>query len=297
MNLVVIFKILYYLLFLLWPLLAYGIFRLYKKFSWSWLFIVCLSTLVIWSGFFEPRLLTVNNWKMDLSHEEKLSEPLKVIFISDLHFSLVNRPHFMRRVAKRINELQPDVVLLGGDYVYYENKARLDSDFDFLNDISAVKLAVLGNHDRGLPGDDLSPDLSKILIDHGVIIIERDGYYFEKEGHEIFFWGIGDLWTSPVFYESIKGVSDADIVVAVSHNPDIAYFLPRRPDLLISGHTHGGQVRIPWLYELMIPSNYGFNRGIYIVNNFKVLVSSGLGTIGLPFRFLDIPVIEALEIY
>jgi hypothetical protein len=87
-------------------------------------------------------------------------------------------------------------------------------------------------------------------------------------------------------------------LLSLTHNPDLAYQYPTnsQADITISGHTHGGQIRLPWVYKLVIPSDYFFDAGLYQVGNYPVFVSSGLGVVGLPMRFFRFPEINVLEL-
>ncbi|MFH1514360.1 MAG: phosphohydrolase, partial [bacterium] len=86
--------------------------------------------------------------------------------------------------------------------------------------------------------------------------------------------------------------------IVLAHNPDTVYEFPEgvNVDLVLSGHTHGGQIRIPFLYKTQIPTIHPFDKGLYNVNDIPVYVTSGIGMIGLPFRFLIPPQIEILEL-
>ncbi|HEX2953396.1 MAG TPA: metallophosphoesterase, partial [Bacillota bacterium] len=105
--------------------------------------------------------------------------------------------------------------------------------------------------------------------------------------------GVGDYFTDFQYIEPTVGdVTAHDFVILVSHNPDYIETLhTRKIDLMLSGHTHGGQVTVFGLWAPRIPSRYGqkFRTGVIRMNHIELLVSNGVGTEGLPIRFFARP--------
>jgi predicted MPP superfamily phosphohydrolase len=113
--------------------------------------------------------------------------------------------------------------------------------------------------------------------------------------------GLGSHWAREDDVSVLDTYSKEDNLIVLTHNPDTTLdYLPHHyPDLTVAGHTHGGQVRIPYLYHKMIPvrGDILWNQGLYHIEDEQVFVSSGIGEIGLPLRFLIPPSIDILELY
>jgi hypothetical protein len=109
--------------------------------------------------------------------------------------------------------------------------------------------------------------------------------------------GLGDRFAGKDDPGPLDGAPRDRPVIVVAHNPDSAMQLkPGSAALVVSGHTHGGQIRIPGLYRYVIPTEHPFDRGLHGFGPVPVFVTAGLGEVGLPMRFLNPPVIDVLEL-
>ena len=109
------------------------------------------------------------------------------------------------------------------------------------------------------------------------------------------------MWAEDDELTLLNDYSKEDNLVVLTHNPDttLDYKTNHYPDLTLAGHTHGGQVRIPYLYKKIIPvrGDVPWDQGLYKFKEHKVFVTSGIGEIGLPLRFLIPPAIDIIELY
>jgi len=213
------------------------------------------------------------------------------VFISDLHYG----PYFgvdrVRYVVDLVNSLEPDYIVLGGDYVSagddwdYSSAKPVFDELKRLNQVS--KYGVLGNHDHWFnraASEDGLRYAGVMLIDNACVNL--------SEGIRL--CGVGDLWEDTQFVE--EGV--ANYTVVVSHNPDYAEELAGEDvDLVLSGHNHGGQVTFFGLWAPYLPSDYGQKYRAGLVDNGfnKVYVTRGAGQ-GLPLRFFARPEITVLTL-
>ena len=95
----------------------------------------------------------------------------------------------------------------------------------------------------------------------------------------------------------LNKINKEKLSIVLTHNPDSIYEFPKTDvDLVIAGHTHGGQIRLPFIYKYAIPCKYDFDKGFYYLRNMNIFVSPGLGMVGLPFRFLMPPEIDVLNV-
>lgn len=291
----------YYGSYLAFPLLFFLIWR-YKKSSKKSIFRVLfiLSSLLIYVRFIEPNFINTKYFDVDINKGR--GESMKVVLISDLHIGLYKDRFFLSRVVKKINKIEPDFVLVAGDLTYRLSEDKLEKELEVLAGLRAKTFIITGNHDAGISGEGFALDdvTNKIVtftkkyknlkeIDNQMVTVDF-------QGEKINFIGLSDIWQGRTDFQLLDLIKDEDINFVLSHNPDSVYEFSRPVDLVLSGHTHGGQVRIPFLYEKVIPSDYGFDRYFYNIKGSKVFVSPGLGMVGLPFRFLMPPEIDILNI-
>ncbi|MEI7620686.1 MAG: metallophosphoesterase [Candidatus Falkowbacteria bacterium] len=223
---------------------------------------------------------------------------LKVIVVSDLHLGLFSSEVKLKRAVKRINELEGDLVLIPGDFVFKLPVEKF-SEFSELKNIKLPLAVVLGNHDNGRPrGTDVSTELVAALTSNGIRVIDNKVWDLEIKGKKIKVVGLNDYYSNDANFMLLRKDSPDQLLISLTHNPDTSYQYPTnsQADITISGHTHGGQIRLPWLYKSAIPSDYSFDAGLYHVGNYPVFVSSGFGTVGLPMRFFRLPEINVLEL-
>lgn len=217
-------------------------------------------------------------------------EGLRIAYISDIHYGTFLNDQRLNDLIGRVNALEPDLILLGGDYA--ENS---DGALQFWQKKPAFQpriatLAVFGNHDRTLPEENFLP-IQKAMKAAGVIPLVNDVYLLEKEGNTIAFAGIDDYYNGYPDPERLSQLSqDADFIVFLPHTPDVfpeLFSLPQPPffDLALCGHTHGGQV-VFFGYAPKTSTDCGnrYRSGWYHENGTDILVSNGVGTSDLPVR-------------
>jgi uncharacterized protein len=155
--------------------------------------------------------------------------------------------------------------------------------------------AVLGNHDWRAVGDRMWRALSRA----GVDVLENRAVRLPGAAGSFWVGGVGDLrWRVPDIRRTLADVPAHEPVLLLAHDPDVFPHVPERVSLTLSGHTHGGQVAIPLLRRPMLPSAYGetYARGLVIEDGRHLLVSSGIGTSGLPIRLLAPPEVLVLTL-
>lgn len=243
-----------------------------------------LLILFIWGFFIEPNLLTLKRYKV-----ESLAGK-KIVFVSDFHIGKKDLKR-LRKIVKTINEQKPDLVLSGGDYVKGHtgrHSMPVEKIAEELEKIDAPIVTVLGNHDINF--DKFS--VKNALEQKGIKVI--DNSFVNIDGISIA--GVGGKRVNP---EQIKlALENADgVTILISHTPDVYYDVKEDVDLILAGHVHGGQVRVPFLGALICPSKYGtkFSCGDFKETQNRMIVTKGLGTSLLTVRFYDIPEIVVIE--
>ncbi len=291
----VVLWLIVYLSYLAFPLLVWLVYWANKKRRSLYLVWAFFILLFIYARFVEPNLIKVDYEKINLDGK---GQGLKVIVAGDFHIGLFSSQAKLKRIVDRINTLDADLVLIPGDFVF---KLPLD-DFSEFKELEKIKLplaVVLGNHDYGRPrGTDVSAELISALEADGIRVIDNQTENLVIKGRTIKLVGLSDYYNNNADFKLLQKDTPDQLLISLTHNPDILYQYPTssEADLTIAGHTHGGQIRLPWLYKLAIPSDYGFDAGLYQIGRYPVFVSSGLGTVGLPMRFLRRPEINVLEL-
>ncbi len=228
----------------------------------------------------------------------------RIILLTDIHRSWYFSQSRVASLVDRVNGLEPDLVVLGGDYVY-KNTDYEASCFVELSRLEAPLgcFAVLGNHDYGEHDDRRGENPSKAVeavADAGITLLDNQAIWIEKAGAQIRLGGVEDKQTgNPEVGPTIEEASADDFILLVSHNPDVAEELPKGTiDLMLSGHTHGGQITFFGLWAPSIPSSYGqkYRTGAIVTETTTVIVSNGIGTIFPPLRFFAPPQIVEITL-
>jgi predicted MPP superfamily phosphohydrolase len=250
-----------------------------------------LFPLAFWSVGVEPDRLVVVTTEIAPPRWPAELDGLRVVALSDLH---AGSPHVdlakLARVAALANEQRPDLVVLLGDYVIHgvvggsfitpEAAAR---------ELKALRArigvyAVLGNHDHWLG----AAQVRQAFAAAGIPVIDDEAVSVGDEGRELWLLGIRDVWSGwPDVPALMRKVPEGRPLLALTHNPDIFPFLPPAVDLLLAGHTHGGQVSLPLLGAPLVPSSFGqrYARGSVVEDGRHLFVTPGIGTSILPVRF------------
>jgi predicted MPP superfamily phosphohydrolase len=138
------------------------------------------------------------------------------------------------------------------------------------------------------------------LAGAGIPVLENDALALDAAGGRVHVAGLADLrFRRPDVARALAGIPAGEPVIALAHDPDVFPFVPARVALTVSGHTHGGQVAIPYLRTPFVPSRHGerFARGHIVEHGRHLVVGAGLGTSGLPVRLLAPPELLVLELH
>ena len=203
----------------------------------------------------------------------------RIAFISDLHYRSLFKEKGLANLVKLLNSQHADALLIGGDL--HEGCEYVQH---ILAALSGVKTpmgtyVVLGNNDYEACYDDIVRELQK----YGMHLLEHKVDTLRRDGEEILIAGVRNPFnlkkngTSPTL-----GLSPDDFVILLTHTPDYAEDVPiTNTDLVLAGHTHGGQVTLFGLYAPIIPSHYGkrFRTGLkYNSHHIPMIITNGIGT-------------------
>lgn len=225
---------------------------------------------------------------------------VRIVFLTDIHHGLFFSQDRVKKLVKRVNDMQPDIIALGGDYVE-RNTDNETSCFVELAKLSARlgRYAVLGNHDYGAPtlvNSSLVTDpsvASKAIEDAGIQLLDNAALWIELGEARIRLGGVSDCREGrPLLAPTVADVAQDELVILLSHNPAYAEQLPTGAvDLMLSGHNHGGQITFFGLWAPRLPSGYGqkYRTGVVRTGSTTVVLSNGIGTTFPPMRFFARP--------
>ena len=248
----------FYLSYLLFPLV---IFTLYAGWSGYFslhqsIFIFLLSVFLIYARFIEPHLVHVRQHQYRLNPNQPFAKSVKVALIADLHVGLYSgHERQLRIIVEKLNQAQPDIVVVAGDWTY-EPEHKLAEELQVLRQIQAPVYSVPGNHDEQYPGPPIQELLKHALDVNDVIDIEGKIVEFD----EFRLIGIGDLWAGKTDMRFMPELPQDKPWLILSHNPDTVDMVPELPSrpLMLSGHTHGGQVELPWITNYIMKKSLNF---------------------------------------
>lgn len=261
--------------------------------SFSFGSLLLASTGYTYARYFEPTMLGVEKLKMIDPKIPIAFEGFTIVQFSDTHLSEYFTLKQLESLVNKINNLSPDLILFTGDLMDEPN------NYNHINEIVPVlenlkapfgKYAVYGNHDHGGYGTDIYKNV--IEMSGFTLLLNEATNIPMEDGSKIVIAGIDDLMLGKPSYEGALGNLNKDFYnILLAHEPDAAletknYFV----DLQLSGHSHGGQIQLPFYGPLITPP-YAMHyfEGMYEVDSMKLYVNRGIGTTRLPFRFLSPP--------
>jgi len=222
----------------------------------------------------------------------------KIAFLADLHHGPYVPLPYIRHAVDTANGLNADLIALGGDYPH-RGLRYVEPCIKELGRLRAPLgvYAVLGNHDHY---DGVQPFVSANLVGQGIPELTNRGTWIEADGARIWLCGVGDYWRDTQDLPAALGhTTTSDAVILLSHNPDyIEEMHDPRVGLMLSGHTHGGQINLPIVGAPIVPSIYGqkYVHGLVQGPVAPVFVTRGVGTIVPPVRLLCPPEIVLITL-
>jgi uncharacterized protein len=222
---------------------------------------------------------------------------LRIAFLSDIHHGPFVPLAYVRHAVAMANALAPDLILLGGDYVH-RNRSYIAPCIHELGKLQAPLgvHAVLGNHDHWESASETKQALAQAKIRE----LTNTAIWLQRGEARLRLGGVGDLWEDRQRLHSVlDGVSEKDPCLLLSHNPDyVERIQDGRIGLVLSGHTHGGQVVVPGYGSPIVPSRYGqkYAHGLVQGPVARVFVTRGVGTVTPPVRLFCRPEIALLTL-
>ena len=220
----------------------------------------------------------------------------RIAVLTDTHVASFVRRDFYREIVAQVRQFDPDVILLGGDYVTWNRHIALMANV-LIGELQAHDgiFAILGNHDYWAGADEVVAAMSA----RGVRFITNRSVMLVRGGESLPLVGIDEVYRgTPDVARAFEGIDPDGPCIAVSHHPDIIDLLAgRRIDLLVCGHTHGGQIRFPFFGSVVVPSRHEdeYAQGFHRVGRVLMYVSRGIGAVP-PVRILCRPEIATFTL-
>lgn len=248
--------------------------------------------------FIERNIVLVNRYTIPVPDLPVEFAGFTIVHLTDFHYGLLVSLRFVEDVVARANRIPADVIVCTGDYVHERNStAQIDTVWPVIARLRAPLgvYSVLGNHDHWA-----GTARSRYWLQKAGQNLHGKVKALERNGKRLWLAGGGDLWEDHIGFDGLlAGTDDRECRIVLAHNPDSADTgYSARIDLMISGHTHGGQVNVPFVGAPMLPvKNKSFSNGLVKARNgTRVFISRGIGWAILPVRINCYPEIAVLEL-
>jgi len=280
-----------------------------KKRTKALFFILLSGIILLFYSYLETRWVKITRVSIE-NHDIPTSfDGMRIVFVSDIHHGAAMSRERVATLVQRINNLDPDIIILGGDYSSREEKYIIPV-FDELRKLKCKYgvFGVMGNHDYFVNGD----LTKKMMTRNGINICDNKSYWIKINRDSIKIGGVDDPEGSVrVLDSTIYDVHKKDFCILIAHQPEyVKQMNTALVDLTLSGHTHGGQVTFFGLWAPILPSDNGlwasltFSKegqeycyGLYQRNpTMQSYITSGIGTRYPNFRFFRRPEIAVLEL-
>jgi uncharacterized protein len=260
------------------------------------------------SAILEPNHPKLVRIELPLARLPEAWDGIRIAQMSDFHYD----EHFsvvpIRKAIDIVNGLDADLVVLTGDFVtvplfkkYLGGSKRaarfIEPCANLLAQVRARRgvLAILGNHDAGSDPH----RITEALQAKGITVLRNRSIPFEEDGHRLWLAGLDDVLERQSDLElTLRPVPKTEPVVLLAHEPDVANAVSHYPvDLQLSGHSHGGQVRLPLVGAPYLPPlGRKYPRGLHRIRGLTLYTNIGIGTIRLPVRFYCPPEVTLITL-
>ena len=242
----------------------------------------------------EANTLTIENVSVYLKRLPRQLDGFRIVHLSDIHHSPFTNLEHITRAVEIANNLKPDMFVLTGDYVSHESEyiapmakvmGKLVSEFG--------TFACLGNHDHWTDAE----LVTNCLSDEGITVLINEGFRFKARDASFWLCGVDDLMVGKTdLRQALLGAEPDEMKLLLAHNPAIIRRAAKVGiDFMLSGHTHGGQVKIRD-EEKRIFQRRRLTNGLHHRKETQIYITRGIGTVVLPIRYQCPPEISLIEL-
>lgn len=287
--------------------------NIHKKISYSIITLLSITIIcAIDARFIERNIIVKNEFDFSITN---LKTPIKIAFISDLHIGKYKKTAWTHKIVNNIKTINPDLVLIGGDFIV--NEGDFENETQYLEPLRQLAdkyptYYVFGNHEYGMSGNSIdnikgqtgnrSGLLAEKMKELNISLLSNQLACPKIKSQPICIFGINDIWENNFNFKELKNWDKNIPLIFLTHNPDAILFYPKDellPNITLAGHTHGGQIRLPFIgalgdAKIALPKE--FYKGLNDWNGAKVYTSVGLGESGGPIRFWNPPEIAVINL-
>lgn len=274
-------------------------------------FVVLIFFLIVigWSFFIEPYIIKVERVSFEIKNLPSSFEKIKIVHLSDFHSRNFGKRE--QKLLKIVDELNPDFIFITGDIVDWTTR-DFDSCQVFWKELSQNHegrvFGVYGNHEHRNPRFSI---LKNALKESKIEILDNESRKINVNEDFVYLIGVDDPHLGfDDIEKAMKDVEDDAPKILLAHSPEIFRKVKEMDvdphtknsgvgiDLVLVGHTHGGQINIPWLVDFIIPLKYDkkYKRGLFKENSTYLYVNRGIGLVILPLRFNSFPEITLIKL-
>jgi len=243
----------------------------------------------------EAETLSIEQVAIDLKRLPKTLDGFRIVHLSDIHHSPFTDLAHISRAVEMSNQLKPDMFVLTGDFVSHEPEyiapaaevlGHLESEFG--------TFACLGNHDHWTDAELVTSSLRN----NGITVLINEGFRFTIRGASVWLCGVDDYMVGKTdLRAALRGSFPDEMKLLLAHNPKILNRAARASvDLILSGHTHGGQIKLRDDEKRILPRRRKFASGLYRRKDAQIYITRGIGTVVVPMRYGCPPEISVIEL-
>ena len=286
-------------------LILFGIFLLANLIS---IYLVWLGIILLITSFIAPHFLVVNKQNIKIN----ALTGIKIAFVADLQLGMSwKKTKWAQKIVDKIKDAKPDLVLLGGDLI--DNEGGFADECSYLSPFGLIAnqfpiYYVMGNHEYGAGQQSIfmfenqADKLARTMAKLNIPLLKNNLVTIKINNKEINIFGIDDIWGGKADFAELNNWNKITPLIFLTHNPDGILSWPfniKKPDLVLAGHTHGGQIHLPGLgpvvsAEIKLPRKH--YRGLSHYNNIPIFTTVGAGESAAPIRFGVMPEVVVLEI-
>lgn len=260
--------------------------------------LLILILLVLYARYVEPMNLFIKEYKIESKDIPKNFDGIKIIHFSDIHYGRIVDNKYLEKIVDMINKQKPDIVIYTGDFLD-KNVNLSDKKIEEINtilskiDSTLGNYAVAGNHDMKY-----FSDYKKILDNNFTLLDNQEKILYYKGNEAISLVGLADSLESTINYEILSKES-LYYTFVICHEPDEFDKIKDYDfDVMLSGHSHNGQIRIPFIGTIYTPNgSKKYFDEYYYIDNKEIFISNGIGTSGIDLRFMSRPSISLYRLY
>lgn len=242
-----------------------------------------LASIIGLGIYFDNQCFRAREEKVKMT-SPKVKNEIRLTQISDFHSNVLKN---LDEVLANIEEFDPDFIILTGDIIDYGTDKKIQRSLYFLEKLMKLDKKtyyISGNHEEGGPNFDV---FLKEIEELGIVYLDNKGVNLGIKGNDIYLYGMTMFGSS---FDNYKPGENSINIILNHFSKNVRDNYRSDIDFVFSGHTHGGQVRLPIIGGLLAPGEGflpEFDKGIYKFNNSSIYIDSGLGNTFLPLRFLD----------